>query len=223
MNLLIISIVIVALLLMVGTIQRKALALWFRSEAKEIISNNTNTVKVARLQLSDMKAKIKVLIDQAGLIFALEEQQKKERKAVELQITILLREAKEAKEADNTKLAKEKLKLKLENEKQLTLIDENITTLTNNRGKLEANIQKIKTFVAKNNIRIKGVEARKQVNNLIKSSAITNIDGETLEESIDTLDIKVEGEEIQLDYVTKFEDSKEEEYSAVVDKEFDSL
>lgn len=215
--------ILTVFLIIIGATQRKELILLFRSEAHDIVVKNTDSVKVAKLQLSDMKAKIKQLINQAGELFALEEQQRKEAVTTQESIDKLLKEAKAAKEDNNIILAKEKLKLKLENEKQLTLINENIETLALSRGKVEGNIQKVKTYVAKNNIRVKGAEARKQVNNLLQASNITSIDGETLEETIDTLEIKVEGEEAKLDYIDKINDNGPEEYSEVVDKEFENL
>lgn len=223
MNTIIIIAVILTLLLIIGASQRKKLSIWFRSEAADIISKNTNTSKVAKLQLSDMKSKIKVLIDQASSIFALELQQKKEKEEIALKIKSLVVEAKAAKANDNITLAKEKLKLKLENEKQLELIEENIKTLTSSRGKIEGNIQKVKTYVAKNNIRLKGAETRKQVNLLLKQSRVTNIDGDTLEETIDTLTETVEGEEFKLEYIDNLEGNVEEEYSEKIDKEFETL
>lgn len=215
--------IVVVFLIVIGATHRKEILLFLRSETHDIVVKNTDNVKVAKLQLSDMKAKIKQLIDQAGELFALEEQQKKEATTVKENIIKLLEEAKKAKENDNIVLAKEKLKLKLENEKQLALIEENITALALSRGKVEGNIQKVKTYVAKNNIRLKGVEARKQVANLLKSSNITNIDGETLEETIDTLNVKVEGDEAKLEYIEQIDGDEVEEYSEAVDQEFKDL
>ena len=222
MNIYIIITIIAVLLLVVGATQRKALSTWFRSETKSFIDNNTNTIKVAKLKLSDLKAKKKGIIDQAGELFGLEGIQKKQLKSLKEQEKELLTKAKDAKEADNKDSAIEYLKLANETRKQIDLITENIDTLSKKRKILEINLQKINTYISTNDIRIQGLSSRQAVNNLLKDITVASINEDTLEETIDATEDTIIKDELKLDYLTE-DTLLKEEASTELNEAYDKL
>lgn len=221
MNIYIIIGLAVTVLAIIGTTQRQHLKTWFRSEAKDFIDKNTNTLKVAKLKLSDLKVKQKEIVEQAGEVFALEELQKKQLESLEKQHAELLTDAKTAKESDNKTKAIEYLKLVKETAKQVELTKENIETLSKRRTSLELNLQKIKTYIATNDIRLKGLSSRKSVNTLLKDIKVGAINEDTLEETIDSTEEDIVKDELILDYIT--EDSLEEESNVELDKDYEDL
>ena len=221
MNIYIIITIALVALFAIGATQRQRLKTWFRSEAKDFIDKNTNTLKVAKLKISDLKTKKKEIVENAGELFALEEIQKKQLKTLQEQFTNLLSKAKKAKKDDEKDKAIEYLKLSKETEKQIILVEENITTLTKKRTMLEINLQKINTYIATNDIRVQGLSSRKAVNSLLKDIKIADINEDTLEETIDTTEESITKDELKLEYMT--EESLETETSDELDEEYEKL
>jgi len=218
MNIYIIITIIAAVLLVIGATQRKALSTLVRSETKSFIDSNTNTIKVAKLKLSDLKAKKKSIIDQAGELFGLEGIQKKQLKSLEEQEKELRDKAKQAKEANNKDSAIEYLKLANETLKQIELVKENVETLSKKRKMLEINLQKINTYISTNDIRIQGLSSRQAVNNLLKDITVSSINDNTLEETIDNTEDTIIKDELKLDYLTEDAILKEEASSELNDE-----
>ena len=221
MNIYILISAIIALLVIIGATQRQHLKTWFRSEAKDFIDKNTNTLKVAKLKLSDLKTKKKEIVDQAGELFGLEGLQKKQLAKLQQQETDLIAKAKKAKENNKKDEAIEHLKLVKETAIQIKLVEENIDTLAKKRNILEVNLQKINTYIATNDIRLQGLSSRKAVNSLLKDIKIADINEDTLEETINTTEETIVKDELKLDYLT--EDSLEVETSDELDKEYEDL
>lgn len=223
MNIYIIIIgIIVALLLVIGAVQREKIKTWIRSETKEIIDNNTNHVRVAKLRISDYNKKVINIAEDASVIYAEEEKQKKNLEKMRESSVELLAKAKKAKEDKKPIKAKEYLKLKNETDAQIKIVGENIELLSKKREILELNIQKVKTFISKSEIQLSGLSARKATNSIIRDLKVSTLDGDTLEETLVTAEDSIATEELKLDYLVS-DVNVEEEYTADVEKEFDEL
>jgi len=137
MNTLTIILIIVGILLVVlGATQRAKIALLIRTETDSFLSSKINTTKVAGLKLKDLKVKVKHLANQAAELFGEEKLQLEQLDKLKTKSTKLLEEAKKAKEATNIELSKEKLRLQIEIDKQITLLNESITAIQKGKGKL---------------------------------------------------------------------------------------
>ena len=222
MNIYIIITIASVLLLIIGATQRKALTTWIRSETKSVIDSSMNTIKIANLKLSDLEKKVISLANTAATLFAQEILQEKQIKILHKSSDSLLSKAKLAKKDDKTARAKEYLKLKIETDNQITILEENIAILKSKRTTLELNIQKVKTYIQKSKIQLSGLKARKDTNSLLKDIKVTTIDGNTLEETIDNVEEKISTDELKLSYLTE-DEVIEDDYSETLDTEFNKL
>ena len=222
MNIYIIITIVSVLLLIIGATQRKALTTWIRSETKSVIDSSMNTIKIANLKLSDLEKKVISLANTAATLFAQEILQEKQIKILHKSSDSLLSKAKLAKKDDKTARAKEYLKLKIETDNQITILEENIAILKSKRTTLELNIQKVKTYIQKSKIQLSGLKARKDTNSLLKDIKVTTIDGNTLEETIDNVEEKISTDELKLSYLTE-DEVIEDDYSETLDTEFNKL
>ncbi len=222
MNIYIIITIVAVLLLIIGATQRKALTTWIRSEAKSVIDNSTNTIKVANLRLSDLKKQVGKLAETAATLYAQEIKQEKQIKKLTEDSEDLLSKAKTAKDNNEAIKSKEYLKLKIETDNQLAILEENVEILKSKRATLELNIQKIKTYIQKSKIQLSGLKARKDTNSLLKDIKVTTIDGNTLEETIDNVEEKVSTDELKLSYLTE-DEVIEDSYSETLETEFNKL
>ena len=222
MNIYIIITIVAVLLLIIGATQRKALTTWIRSEAKSVIDNSTNTIKVANLRLSDLKKQVIKLAETAATLYAQEIKQEKQIKKLTEDSEDLLSKAKTAKDNNEAIKSKEYLKLKIETDNQLAILEENVEILKSKRATLELNIQKIKTYIQKSKIQLSGLKARKDTNSLLKDIKVTTIDGNTLEETIDNVEEKVSTDELKLSYLTE-DEVIEDSYSETLETEFNKL
>ena len=222
MNIYIIITIVSVLLLIIGATQRKALTTWIRSETKSVIDSSMNTIKIANLKLSDLEKKVISLANTAATLFAQEILQEKQIKILHKSSDSLLSKAKLAKKDDKTARAKEYLKLKIETDNQITILEENIAILKSKRTTLELNIQKVKTYIQKSKIQLSGLKARKDTNSLLKDIKVTTIDGNTLEETIDNVEEKISTDELKLSYLTE-DEVIEDGYSETLDTEFNKL
>lgn len=224
MNLLTIILILVGITLaIVGAAQRAKIALWIRSGVDSFLSSKLDNTKVAGLKLKDLKIKVKHLINQAAELFAEETVQTEKLNELKTQSDKLIEDATKAKKADKVDLAKEKLRLQIEIGKQITLLEESIVAIGKGRVKLESNIQKIKTYITQNAIRLTGLSNRKKVNDLLKQTNLSDINGDTLEETLDSTEDGVHKDELKLNYLEEDGDESEENYTEELEKKFESL
>ncbi len=212
---------VLAILGIIGATQRQNIKTWVRSETKYFVDNNTNTVKVAKLKLSDLKVKKKEIVNTAGELFGLEGLQKKQLKTLLDKSTTLLIKATDAKKDNKKESAIEYIKLKKETDKQIELVKENIDTLSKRRTALEVDLQKINTYIATSDIRLEGLASRKAVNNVLKDVKTSSFSEDTLDETLNNTEESIIKDELKLDYLS--EESSEVENSAELDAEYDSL
>ena len=213
---------IVALLLIVGATQRKQLTMLFKSEVNDLVEKNLNNVKIAKMKIKELKANARKLAEQAAILMGEEDAQGMRLKQLKAKGKELLSEAKKAKSNDNDMLAKEKLKLKREVDKQIKLIEEQIIALTKKRTSLEIIIERSKGMIAEFDIKTKGLESRQAVNNLLGKTVSTDFLGDDLSDNLDNADYKITVEESKLDYLMS--DKIEDEcYTEDIENEFDKL
>ena len=160
----IISGIAIILLLVVGTTLRKHIALWFKSETNALVEQHTDNVKVIKYRIKEMKTQIKNMKDQAGILFAEIESQKSSIKKLISDKTRFLEEAKKSKDDDNAVLAKEKLRLVKELEKQILYTENNIEVLEQRKTLLETKIYKASTDIKRQDMITDNLQSRQNIN-----------------------------------------------------------
>lgn len=219
----IIILAVSAVLLIIGATQRQQIKLWFKSEVNDIVTKNTNNVKVAKYQVKDIRAKVKTIINQAGELFALEETQTKALESLQKQIIAESEAAKVAKDADKKDLALTKLSMIKVLKEQVEIIENNIKVAKESRIKLETKITKLKNKINTYDIQLAGLAARKSTNEVLSSINADSTDGTNIDETINIVGSKVESEEIKLGYIMSESDEDEELTTAEIESAYQEL
>lgn len=219
----IIILAVVAVLIIIGATQRQQLKLWFKSEVNDLVTKNTNNVKVANYQVKDIKAKVRETINQAAELFALEEAQNKTLKELQDQLSKEQQAARVAKDDGKKDLAITKLSMIKVLKEQIVIVEGNIAVANESRIKLEARITKLKNKINTYDIQLAGLAARKSTNEALSkiSSSVGGEDG--IGETIDIVGAKVESEEIKLGYIMDESEEDEEMTTAEMDKAYEEL
>ena len=217
----IVGIVVLGLLIL-GTTQRKQLAMLFKSEMNNVVEKRLDNIKVAKVKIKELKANIVKLINQAGTLLGEEKRQEERLIKLETDLSETLKSARAAKDNNHVELAKEKLKLKHEITKQIKLVKIQIVALQKKRNQLEIIIQRSKGKIAEFEIKSKGLESRQAVNNLLKSTVTTDFLGDNVTDNLENADDSITIEEVKLEYV--LDDSiDEEDFSEEIERDFKEL
>jgi phage shock protein A len=225
MNLLtVVVLVVVALLVIMGVKNRKKLAFWVKAETNDFIENNIDGVKVAKQQIKDADEMRKKIVDEAGTLLAEEKAQLKSLDELKVSLEKTTKEATNAKKNDNKDLAIVKLKQKKQIQTQIDAIEENIQVLSKTRSTLELQNEKLRGKIANYKIQLSGLKARKTTNEALSGINFGSINGETLEETLNSEEVKITKEEVKLQYKMEVENIEDEEVTTEeLEKEFNNL
>lgn len=216
-----IILIVVGILVLIGATQRKKLALIFKSEANAVIKKVTNPVKIMELKLAELKASIGKMVDVAASLYAQILKLEKDLGKFIQERDEYLKAAKKAKEEDNENLAKSKLEAKLYTDKLINQTKSDIATLSEKKTALEIKINKLKLKQSMYKNDIETLKSRSDINKALKSiTGLDSIDGESLDETIESFTETVDMDENKIAYTST---DAEEDFSTEVDSEFEKL
>ena len=211
--LLVLGVLAVVVLLVIGAANRKKLFLWTKAEASEIIDNKLDSLKVANQRIKEAeKLRIQV-VNEAASLLAEEQMQDKQLKELRDKLDNAKNEAVAAKESCKKDLAIVKIKQIKQLEAQINTLEENKTVLQETRAKLELKNEKLRGQISNFKIQLSGLKARKATNEALSKINFDKVNNESLNESLDSEDIKISKEEIKLQYKMNIEELEDDDYS----------
>lgn len=224
MSLLSILVVIGIVLLLVGTTQRKKIALIFKSNVKAATDAASDPVKILKFKLEEAKATLTKLVDKSCEIFAQERSLKNKISSFKTKYESAMDKAKSLKAEGKENQAKAKLEIALSVKSEMDILTSQYDAISANRIKIEKMVEKQKVVIEKVKTKTSRIESNIAASDAMKSvsSMLDDLAVDSLPDIEDQTTQELDKQTRKLELID-VDDEEEETSSEDVNSAYDSL